>query len=99
MVRTWVIAGIALAASTGPILGQDVAAGEQVFKRLCSPCHEIGQDAKIKLGPPLNGIDGRKSGTFEGFNYSHHGVEVGISAGRVKRWHAANRRIRHHFAR
>ena len=26
----------------------------------------------------------------------HHGVEVGISAGRVKRWHAANRRIRHH---
>ena len=66
MVRTWVIAGIALAASTGPILGQDVAAGEQVFKRLCSPCHEIGQGAKIKLGPPLNGIDDRKSGTFEG---------------------------------
>jgi hypothetical protein len=67
MFRTWMIAGIALAASTGPTLGQDAAAGEQVFKRLCSPCHEIGQDAKIKLGPPLNGIDGRKSGTFEGF--------------------------------
>ena len=112
MLRTWVIAGIAVAASTGPTLGQDAAAGEQVFKRLCSPCHEIGQGAKIKLGPPLNGIDGRKSGTFEGFNYSpankssgitflaggsvHHGVEVGISAGRVKQWHAANRRIRHH---
>src|SRR5215469_12494753 len=70
MLRTWVIAGFAVAASTGPTLGQDAAAGEQVFKRLCSPCHEIGQDAKIKLGPPLNGIDGRKSGTFEGFNYS-----------------------------
>jgi cytochrome c len=55
MPRTWVIAGIALAASTGPTLGQDAAAGEQVFKRLCSPCHEIGPDAKIKLGPPLNG--------------------------------------------
>jgi cytochrome c2 len=63
MLRTWVIAGIALAASSGPTLAQDAAAGEQVFKRLCSPCHEIGQDAKIKLGPPLNGIDGRKSGT------------------------------------
>src|SRR5215472_2639896 len=61
MLRTWVIAGIAVAASTGPTLGQDAAAGEQVFKRLCSPCHEIGQDAKIKLGPPLNGIDGRKA--------------------------------------
>src|SRR5262245_31026671 len=70
MLRTWGIAGIAVAASTGPTLGQDAAAGEQVFKRLCSPCHDIGQDAKIKIGPPLNGIDGRKSGTFEGFNYS-----------------------------
>ena len=46
MLRTWVIAGMALAASTGPTLGQDAAAGEQVFKRLCSPCHEIGPDAK-----------------------------------------------------
>ena len=79
MLRTWVIAGIALAASTGPTLGQDAAAGEQVFKRLCSPCHEIGQDAKIKLGPPLNGIDGRKSGTFEGFNYSPANKSSGIT--------------------
>ena len=79
MLRTWVIAGIALAASTGPIFGQDAAAGEQVFKRLCSPCHEIGQDAKIKLGPPLNAIDGRKSGTFEGFNYSPANKSSGIS--------------------
>ena len=54
MLRIWMIAGIALAASTGPTVGQDAAAGEQVFKRLCSPCHEIGPDAKIKLGPPLN---------------------------------------------
>jgi hypothetical protein len=37
MLRMWVIAGIALAASTGPTVGQDAAAGEQVFKRLCSP--------------------------------------------------------------
>ena len=79
MLRTWVIAGIAVAASTGPTLGQDGAAGEQVFKRLCSPCHEIGQDAKIKLGPPLNGIDVRKSGTFEGFNYSPANKSSGIT--------------------
>jgi cytochrome c len=59
--------------------GQDAAAGEQVFKRLCSPCHEIGQDAKIKLGPPLNGIDGRKSGTFDGFNYSPANKSSGIT--------------------
>jgi cytochrome c len=77
--RIWVIAGIALTASTGTTLAQDAAAGEQVFRRLCSPCHDIGQDAKIKLGPPLNGIDGRKSGTFEGFNYSPANESSGIT--------------------
>src|SRR2546428_9123653 len=54
--RTLVIAGIVVAASTGTALAQDAAAGEQVFKRLCSPCHDIGPEAKVKLGPPLNGI-------------------------------------------
>jgi cytochrome c len=45
----------------------------------CAPCHEIGPDAKIKLGPPLNGIDGRKSGTFDGFNYSPANKSSGIT--------------------
>src|SRR5262249_32433120 len=79
MLKIWVIAGIALAASAGPTVGQDAAAGEQVFRRLCSPCHEIGPDAKIKLGPPLNGIDGRKSGSFDGFNYSPANKSSGIT--------------------
>jgi hypothetical protein len=30
----------------------------------CSSLRDIGPSAKIKLGPPLNGIDGRKAGTF-----------------------------------
>jgi cytochrome c len=77
--RTLVIAVIALAASTGTTLAQDAAAGEQVFKRLCTPCHDIGPGAKIKLGPPLNGIDGRKSGTYEGFNYSPANKNSGIT--------------------
>ena len=77
--RTLMIAGIVVAASTGAALAQDTAAGEQVFKRLCSPCHDIGQDAKIKIGPPLNGIDGRKSGTFEGFNYSPANKSSGVT--------------------
>jgi cytochrome c len=79
MMRTLVIAGVALVFSTGTTLEQDAAAGEQVFKRLCSSCHEIGQDAKIKLGPPLNGVDGRTSGTFEGFNYSPANKSSGIT--------------------
>jgi len=77
--RTWVIAGIVLAASTGTSLAQEAAGGEQVFKRLCSPCHDIGEAAKIKLGPPLNGVDGRKAGSFEGFNYSPANKSSGIT--------------------
>jgi cytochrome c len=76
--KMWVIAGIALAASTGTSLAQDAAAGETVFKRLCSPCHDIGAEARVKLGPPLNGVDGRKAGTFEGFNYSPANKNSGI---------------------
>jgi len=40
--------------------------------------YEIAPEAKIKLGPPLNGIDGRKAGTFEGFNYSPANKSSGI---------------------
>jgi cytochrome c len=78
MMRIWVIAGMLLAASSGTTLAQDAAAGEQVFRRLCSPCHDVGPGAKTKLGPPLNGIEGRKAGTFEGFNYSEANKSSGI---------------------
>jgi cytochrome c len=57
---------------------QDVAAGELVFRRICLPCHDVGPEAKTKLGPPLNGVDGRKAGTFEGYNYSEANKSSGI---------------------
>ena len=77
--RMWVIAVIALAASTGTSRAQDAAAGEQVFRRMCSPCHDVGEEAKVKLGPPQNGLDGRKAGTMEGFNYSPANKNSGIT--------------------
>ena len=77
--RIWMMGVIAFAASTGTSLAQDAAAGEQVFRRLCSPCHDVGPEAKVKLGPPLNGIDGRKAGTFPGFNYSEANKSSGIT--------------------
>jgi cytochrome c len=52
-----------------------------VFKRLCSPCHSIGPDAAVKLGPPLNGVDGRTAGSFDGFNYSQANKSSGITWG------------------
>ena len=77
--RMWVIAGIALVASTGTSLAQDAAAGETVFKRFCSPCHDVGEEARVKLGPPQNGLDGRVAGTVEGFNYSQANKNSGIT--------------------
>jgi cytochrome c len=71
------MAGLLVVASAGAALAQDAAAGEQSFNK-CRPCHDIGPDAKIKLGPPLNGIDGRKAGTYEGFNYSDGMKSSGI---------------------
>ena len=64
-----VIAAAVLVASTGATLAQSAEAGETVFKQ-CMACHDIGEDAKNKVGPELNGLDGRKSGTAEGYNSS-----------------------------
>ena len=68
--KTCVLAAVVVFASTGAGLAQDAAAGKDVFSRMCLPCHDAGEGARVKLGPPLNGVDGRKAGSAEGFNYS-----------------------------
>jgi cytochrome c len=76
--RQVVLAAIALAASTAAASAQDVAAGEQSFKK-CLACHSVGPGAKNKVGPELNGLDGRKSGSAEGFNYTEANKNSGIT--------------------
>jgi len=71
-----------MAAATAALLptqaaAQDVAAGETSFKK-CLPCHAVGENAKNKVGPLLNGLDGRKSGTIEGFTYTEANRNSGI---------------------
>jgi cytochrome c len=66
-----------IAAASGA-RAQDVAAGETSFHK-CMACHSIGDGAKNKVGPELNGIDGRKSGTAAGFNYSDANKNSGIT--------------------
>jgi cytochrome c len=63
------LAVAALAATVGAAKAQDLAAGEQSFRK-CLPCHSVGADARHKIGPVLNGLEGRKSGTIEGYSYS-----------------------------
>ncbi|WP_299936568.1 c-type cytochrome [uncultured Pelagimonas sp.] len=46
-----------------------VAAGAKVFKK-CKACHQVGESAKHKTGPILNGIFGAEVGVQDGFKYS-----------------------------
>ena len=76
--KSLAIAGIVIVAAAGGALAQDLAAGENSFKK-CLPCHSVGEDAKNKVGPVLNGLDGRKSGTIEGYNYTEANKNSGIT--------------------
>jgi cytochrome c len=66
MVRGVAVGAMVLALSTCHALAQDLAAGD------------VGEAAKNKLGPELNGIDGRKAGTAEGYSYSDSNKNSGI---------------------
>src|SRR5246500_2361091 len=65
------------AAGTARAAG-DAAAGEKVFLK-CRACHQIGEGAKDAVGPVLNGIVGRKAGTYPGYNYSDANKNSGIT--------------------
>jgi cytochrome c len=73
-----VAVAIVLIASTGAALAGNPADGEVVFKK-CVACHSVGEGAKNKVGPILNGLDSRKSGTVEGYSYSGANKNSGIT--------------------
>jgi cytochrome c len=69
---------LSLAATANVAHAQDASAGEQSFKK-CLPCHAIGPGAKNKVGPELNGLDGRKAGTAPDYSYSEANKNSGIT--------------------
>lgn len=75
------VAAVAAVLSGAAAQAQDATAGAAVFKRLCTICHDVGPTAKNKVGPVLNGIDGRKSGSIAGFSYSDANKSSGITWG------------------
>lgn len=81
MKSTIFITVLTLASSTAAATAQDLAAGENSFKK-CFPCHSIGEGAKNKVGPMLNGLDGRHSGSAPGFSYSDANKNSGITWGK-----------------
>jgi len=79
--KTPILSSLVVATSLMAVSGalaQDVTAGKSSFNK-CMACHAIGEGAKNKVGPELNGLDGRKSGTAEGYSYSDANKNSGIT--------------------
>ena len=76
--RALIVAGLIVLTSTAAAIAQDAAAGEKVFV-VCKACHRIGETAKNAVGPVLNGIIGRKAGTYTGYTYSDANKNSGLT--------------------
>jgi cytochrome c len=77
MMRTLIAIAALIAASAGTTLAQDAEKGASQFKK-CAPCHKIGPGATNLVGPELNGLDGRHSGSVANYNYSDANKSSGI---------------------
>jgi cytochrome c len=76
--RRFVLVALLAIAGAGEASAQDAAAGEKVFG-VCKACHQVGETAKNAVGPILNGLFGRKSGTVAGYNYTEANKNSGIT--------------------
>lgn len=64
------LAAVCLVGFAGTAMAEgDAAEGEKVYRK-CKACHQVGPDAKNRVGPELNAIVGRVAGSVEGFKYS-----------------------------
>lgn len=67
-----------LIGTTSLAAAQDASNGEKVYAQ-CRACHQIGETAKNAIGPLLNGLFGRRSGTIEGYSYTPANKNSGIT--------------------
>ena len=71
-----ILFGVLLTSASSAQEVGDAVAGEAVFKK-CMACHAVGDGARNKVGPVLNGVVGRPAGTFPEFRYSEAMVTAG----------------------
>ena len=76
--RGFVFVALLAIAGAGEVRAQDAAAGEKVFG-VCKTCHQIGETAKNLVGPVLNGVVGRKAGSYPDYHYSDANKGSGIT--------------------
>lgn len=68
--KSLILAGLAAMTISAPAFAAgDPATGEKIFNK-CKVCHAVGEGAKTRVGPELNGLVGRKAASVEGFAYS-----------------------------
>ena len=51
----------------------DETRGKDIFRK-CASCHQVGTNAKHRVGPILNGVFGRKAGTADGYTRYSEGL-------------------------
>ena len=68
MIIKMLVVAAMIAISARAAAAQDAAKSEIVFHQ-CMICHSIGGNAQNKIGPELDGLDGRHSGTAANYNY------------------------------
>ena len=69
-VKRYAMAGLcALAMVSTASAEGDASAGATVFAQ-CAACHTVGAGAQNTVGPVLNGIIGRRAGSYPGYRYS-----------------------------
>lgn len=83
-----VVASVALSLAPGPSVWAEDApapsgvgnpeAGAKVFNK-CRACHQIGEHAANSVGPELNGVIGRHSGSVPDYNYSEANKNSGLT--------------------
>ena len=73
-----IFASALLASANAAVADGDPVKGEKTFK-ICKVCHQIGEGAKDFVGPVLNGVVGRKAGTYPGYNYSDANKNSGLT--------------------
>jgi cytochrome c len=71
-----ILMGVLLTSASFAQEAGNASAGEAVFKK-CMGCHAVGENARNKVGPVLNGVVGRVAGSLPDFRYSEAMVKAG----------------------
>ena len=82
--KSFLVAFVISCASGSQALAQDAPSagdpvlGEKVFTK-CKACHQIGEGAHNAVGPELNGLIGRHTGSVADYNYSDANKNSGLT--------------------